>query len=84
MVTMNNEIEFIKTSDFTLAATLLCMGHVVTGIDKENPKRAIFYFKKTVVVDSCVRKYFANELLVNPLDFARAQREIRAQMHTDL
>lgn len=83
MVTMN-EIEVIKTSDFTLAATLLCMGHDVDGIDKENMKRVIFYFKKTPTIDANVAKYFRNELLVNPLDFARAQREIRAQIHTDL
>ncbi len=83
MVTMN-ELEVIKTSVFTLAATLLCLGHDVDGIDKENIKRVIFYFKKTPLIDSNVRKYFANDILVNPLDFARAQREIRAQIHTDL
>ena len=41
-----NQLEVVKTSDFTLAATLLCLGFDILGIDKTNLKRVIFYNKR--------------------------------------
>lgn len=78
-----NELDVIKTSDFTLASTLYCLGNDVIGIDRDNPRRAIFYFRKEKVIESLITEYFANRIKVNPLEFARAQRELRAQMHTE-
>ena len=78
-----DHLDVLKTSDFTLASTLYCLGYNIMGIDKNNPKRVIFYFRKTSDLEVTVDKHFNNQILVNPLDFDRAQREIRAQIHTD-
>lgn len=78
-----NYLDVLKTSDFTLASTLYSLGFNIAGIDKTNPKRVVFYFKKTSDLETTVDKYFNNQVKINPLDFDRAQREIRAQIHTD-
>lgn len=76
-------LDVLKTSDFTLASTLYCLGYDITGIDKNTPKRVVFYFRKTSDLEATVDKYFKNQVKINPLNFDRAQREIRAQIHTD-
>jgi len=85
---MNNNddkyLDVIKTSDFTLASTLYCLGVDVHGIDKLNPKRVIFYFKSADSTKKLIEDYFNNRIRINPLEFDRAQREIRAQIHTNI
>ena len=78
------EIEFIRTSDFTLASTLHCLGYHIHGIDKRNRKRAVFYFKKDAELARDIERYWSNHIKINPLEFTRAQREINARIHTDI
>lgn len=74
--------DFIQTSDFTLATTLYCLGFDIRGLDKGNKKRVTFYYERTSDLESVIEDYFNNKIKVNPLDFDRAGREIRAQIHT--
>ena len=76
--------DFIKTSDFTLASTLYCLGFDILGIDKSNSRRVKCFFEKTSDIEVIIQKYFNNEIKINPLEFDRSQREIRAQIHTEI
>jgi len=83
METMKDEMDVIKTSDFTLASTLLCLGFDIIGIDKTNPKRVVFYYRKTSDLEVVIDKFWKDEVKVNPKDFVYSQREIRARIHTE-
>ena len=84
MVTMNeNELDVLKTSDFILASTLLTLGYDIIGIDKTNPKRVVFYYKKTSDLEVDVQEYWAGKVRVDPKAFVYSQREIRGRIHTD-
>ncbi len=76
-------LNVLKTSDFTLASTLYYLGYNIIGIDKRSPRRVIFYYKKTSEIEVTVDKYFKKQIKIDPLGFDQAQREIRAQIHTD-
>ena len=78
-----NDIDVIKTSDFTLASTLLALGYDIIGIDKTNPKRVVFYYSRTSDLEATIKKYWSDEIKLNPKDFVYAQREIRARIHTE-
>lgn len=78
------ELEVIKTSDFTLTATLLCLGFDILGIDKTNMKRVIFYFKKVTECEAAIQDFRNNRIQVNPKDFVSAQREIKSTIYTDI
>jgi len=80
---LKDEIDVIKTSDFTLASTLLCLGFDIIGIDKANPKRVVFYYRKTSDLEMVIQKFWAGEVVIKPQEFVYAQREIRARIHTD-
>lgn len=79
---MNNEMEMLITSDFVLASTLLCLGFDIAGIDKADPKRVKFYYKRTSDLETILRRYRGGEVLVKPQDFAFAQREIKGIIHS--
>lgn len=81
---MTDEKNFIKTSDFALASTLNCLGYDIAGIDKSNRKRVVFYFERTSQVEITIKQYFANQVRLNPLDYDSTQKQIHAQIHTDL
>lgn len=76
-------MDVIKTSDFTLASTLLTLGFDIIGIDKTNPRRVVFYYRRTSEVEVALKKYDNNEIVVNPKQFVFSQREIRGRIHTD-
>jgi hypothetical protein len=85
METMNkDEIDVIKTSDFTLASTLLCLGFDIIGIDKTDIKRVIFYYRKTSDLEMAMQKFVNNEVRVNPKDFVFAQREVKTIIYSDI
>ena len=84
MDTMANQLEVIKTSDFTLASTLLCLGFDILGIDKTNLKRVIFYYKRTSDLEVAIQDFRGDRVKVNPKDFVYAQREIKEQIYTDI
>lgn len=78
-----NELEVIKTSDFTLSATLLCLGYDILGIDKTNIRRVVFYFRKTSDLEVAIRDFWDNRIRLNPKDFVYAQKEIKARIYTE-
>jgi hypothetical protein len=79
----NRYQDFLKTSDFNLAATLYTLGFSIDGIDKSNRKRVVFYFKRTSDIEVNVKNYFNNKVLINPLALYRCEREIQAIIHTE-
>ena len=78
-----DEIQVMKTSDFTLASSLLCVGHDIIGIDKTNRKRVVFIFKRTSDLEVHMKDYFERRLRVEPVGFVQTQRELRGRIHTD-
>lgn len=82
MVTMD-QLEVIKTSDFTLSATLFCLGYDILGIDKTNMKRVIFYYRRSSDLEMAIQDFRYNRVKVNPKEFAQAQRDIKERIYTE-
>ena len=80
----DESLPVLKTSDFNLASTLYCLGFDIDGIDKTDMRRVIFYYKRTSDLEVILKKYWNHEVRVDPLDFDRSQKEIKAQINTDL
>lgn len=77
-------IEVIKTSDFTLASTLLTLGFDVIGLDKTNPRRVIFIFRRTSDLETALASFRDNEVRINPKDFVYSQRELKDRINTNI
>lgn len=79
----DDTLPVLKTSDFNLASTLYCLGFDIAGIDKTDLRRVIFIYKRTSDLEVALKKYWGHEIRVDPLDFDRSQKEIKAQINTD-
>lgn len=77
------DLPLIKTSDITLASSLLCIGFDVMGIDNRNPRRAVFFFKKTPKLMQKIDAYWNKELKVSPLDLSHSRKEIMSRIFGD-
>ena len=73
----------VKTSDFLLASTLLTKGFDILGIDKSNPRRVHFIFRKTSDLEVTLKDYWIKKVTVVPQDFQAAEHEIKAKIHTE-
>lgn len=53
------------TYDLGVSAALLTYGYKLLSIDKKNPKRALFVFRKDGDIDDTANAYFADKLELN-------------------
>jgi hypothetical protein len=75
------DLPLIKTADINLAASLLCFGFNVDGIDNHNLQKVYFLFRRTEQIENIIDLYWRGDLKVNPKEFANARREIMARIH---
>lgn len=77
---MSDEIDYFKTTDLNLAATLHAINFPIDGIWAKNAlkKSYEFYFKKTPELEEQVIAYWNNTLRVSPLSVFSSRRELLA------
>ena len=81
MTEILQEKDFFGTTDINLHATLRYYGYHTEAIDKNDVSRAIFYTKRDGALDGLIQKYFAHELMVEPLAFATLLKEIKTRLY---
>ena len=79
-MTMNPEL---ATSDLNLAATLVALGHELVAMDKSNPKRVRFLFRKTETIETAIRGYWDNTLILPAQTLLGAQKTLKARLYSD-
>ncbi len=77
---MNNENIF-TTTDFNTIVVLSYFNYKIESIDKENPKRIKFYFKKNKNLETILNRFWKKELLVEPLVFFSLIKEIKSRIY---
>lgn len=66
---LENQIDNLTTSDLGCAAALICVGFELISLDKQNPRKVLFVFRKKVVADEMVNNYFLGRLKVDARNF---------------
>ena len=61
--TLNASEQFI-TYDIGLAATLVTLGYTLIDVDRTNPRKSQFIFRRDEHIDKMVNKYWDNTLTV--------------------
>ena len=75
-----NDNEKFKTSDFGLATALVTLGFGLETLEKENPAKVIFVFKKSKKLEQVIKQYFSNQLQVNPQLLFSSQRTLKTYL----
>jgi hypothetical protein len=83
-MTIKNELlkgnDFLRTGDLSMAAVIFLF-KPLEGVDRQDPKRAQFIFKRSQELNDLVTKFQRKELKVEPLAYFAALREIKARLY---
>lgn len=59
-----NDPAFFTTHDLGVTAALICSGYELMAVDKENPNRALFIFRRDKEIEEIINAYWADKLEV--------------------
>jgi|WetSurMetagenome_2_1015567.scaffolds.fasta_scaffold67445_3 hypothetical protein len=79
---MNISNEFYTTADFNLAVTL-SLSFPIDSIDRHDPHRVIFYFKRSDELDQHLESYWRHELRVEPQWFSGQQKAVKTRIYQE-
>ena len=75
-----NEEKIYKTADLALA-TVISLWHPIEAINKQNPRKAQFIFKRESELDNLVENYWQGKLKVEPKAYFNALRTLKARLY---
>ena len=81
---MNHPSNF-STSDLALSTSLVCFNNPLISVSKEGSKW-IFEFQNTPKLQEDVKKFFAYELLIEPMDYFNTLKTLKTRLynHSDI
>lgn len=71
---------YYQTSDLSLATTL-SLWCPIEDIDRSNPRKALFIFRKTSELEKLVDQYFRNEIKISPQTYFNQLRVVKARLY---
>ena len=69
------------TTDFNTITVLCYFDHKIEAINKENPKKVRFCFKKSKNLEIILSKFWKKELSVEPMAFFSLIKEIKSRIY---
>jgi len=78
---MNIFMQYFETSEFILGISLLTLGFSIETLDKTNPSRIQFVFKRTKELDQAIQFFWSNELRLEPKLFHYNQKNLKNRIN---
>jgi len=72
--------DFYRTADLALA-TAISLFYPIEAIDRQNPRKAQFLFKREGGLDELIESYWRGELKVEPQAYFNQLRIIKARLY---
>lgn len=70
------------TSDLALATTI-SLNYPIEDIDRSNPRKTVFVFRRSPELETLVDSYFTNQLKVSPQSFFNQLRDVKARLYAE-
>ena len=77
-----NEDNFYRTHDLAIA-TAISLSYPIEAIDRQNPRRAEFLFRRNDNLDALIESYWRSELKVDPQSYFNQLRLIKARLYNE-
>ena len=79
---LDYEQKYFSTSELSLSAALICLNFSLDSLDKTNPQRTVFIFKRSSKgLDETVSNFWQRKLLIEPIAFFEAQRYLKSRIY---
>ena len=84
MSTVLREEDFFKTSELSLAATLVCCGFYLDHLESLDPRRLNFVFKRDAAIDKVIQEFWADtSLAISPKRFFYVLKELKSRIYAE-
>lgn len=77
----HDEKEIFRTADLSLTAALCVSGFVVKEVERADPKRSIFIFKKSENLLEGVERYWRKEMRLEPQEYFYQLKVLKARIY---
>jgi hypothetical protein len=75
--------EVYSTYDLGVSSALLCIGFGLLFVKKDNPKKALFIFKRKAGIEEVSNDYFADKLEVKARSFFDAIKALKNKLYSE-
>lgn len=75
--------EVFTNYDLGVSAALLCAGYELLEVDKTNPRKALFIFRKDGDIEDTANAYFADRLEVRARSFFDHLKALKNKLYSD-
>ncbi|MEM4326307.1 MAG: DUF5659 domain-containing protein [Candidatus Pacearchaeota archaeon] len=79
---MSQKNKYYSTSDLALA-TVISLWYSLDAIDKQNPRKATFIFKRDEKLDKLLEAYWRRELKIEPQAYFNQLKAIKARLYSE-
>jgi len=62
---LNSQTAYFSTFDLGCSAALISVGFELISLDKQNPRKVLFCFRKKAGLEEAINDYFAGKLLID-------------------
>ena len=78
----NAEANYYYTSDLALA-TAISLWYPIDAIDRQNPRKASFLFKRNAKLNELLEAYWKRELKIEPKEYFNQLKAIKARLYSE-
>lgn len=82
-MSMTEQLEEYQTYDLGSAAALITVGFELVTLEKSNPRKAQFIFRKEIGIEKVVDDYWADRLKVKARAFFDNQKMLKNRLYSD-
>ena len=75
--------DYFHSFDLGCCAALVSVGYELVSLDKSNPKKVRFVFRKSPQIDDVVQEYWNDSLMVNAQAFFNAVKRLKNQIYSN-
>ena len=77
---MNTALDYYSSSDLGLT-TVISLYYPIDSIDKSNPQKAVFFFKREAGLDDLIANYWARRLQIEPQTLLSQLKAIKTRLY---
>lgn len=79
----DDEASVFSTYDLGVSAALLCLGYKLIRLDRDDPRKALFVFRKDADIDIYANQYFSDQLKVKARSFFDSIKALKNKLYSE-
>lgn len=79
----DDQYSVFTTYDLGVSAALLCLGYKLIRLDRDDPRKALFVFKREADIDNYANQYFSDQLKVKARSFFDSIKALKNKLYSE-